>query len=98
MTISWRAETPSDEAFVHQLIVTTVAGELRATGWPPTVRGPLLEMQYQARRQGVRSNFPYAESRIVLVDGQPAGWLVISDAPGEIRLVDIAMLPEQRNR
>ena len=55
-------------------------------------------MQYQAREQGIARNYPQAARQIILADGAPAGRLVVARAEGEIRVVDIAVLPQQQNR
>ena len=40
--------------------------------------------------------FPHAEFQIVERERQPIGRLIVNRAPDEYRLVDIALLPEQR--
>ena len=96
MLVTRRPLAPDDEPFVRSLILATVAEELRAWAWPEPMRSNLLEMQYRVRRQGVESTFPDAEKSIVMIDGQPAGWVVVSRTSDEIHLVDIAILAEWR--
>lgn len=98
MTISTRLESADDESFLRQLIMATVAEELMAATWPEAIRENLLDMQYRARLNSIRANFPQGESSIVLADGQGAGWLFVSTSADEIRLVDIMMLPQYRGR
>lgn len=42
-------------------------------------------------------HYPDAEFQIILSDGEPAGRLYVDRWPEEIRIVDIALLPEYRN-
>ena len=98
MQTSLRPETDEDEPFLHQLIVSSLAGELAAWAFPEAIRAPLLETQYRARVEGIRAAYPHAERGILLVDGQPAGRVVIDRSAEEIYLVDIVVLPTLRNR
>jgi ribosomal protein S18 acetylase RimI-like enzyme len=58
----------------------------------------LLGVQYAARRQIHRANFPEAESYVVDVDGADAGWAVVTTMPHEIQLVELMILPELRGK
>ena len=66
--------------------------------WPEHLRDSLLRMQYHARQQGIAGDYPQAAQEIILADGSPAGRLVVSRNEAEIRVVDIAVLPERQNR
>jgi len=98
MIVSQRPATPEDEPFLRQLILDSVTEELMAASWPEPMRSQLLEMQYSARRRSIRERFPNAEDRIVLVDGQPAGWFARADLPDEIRWIDLMIRPERRGQ
>jgi ribosomal protein S18 acetylase RimI-like enzyme len=94
--LSLRPEQPEDQAFLFELYSTTRQEELDAWGWPPELRGPFLKMQFQAS-QGYHTAFPTADFQIVLLNGRSAGRLVVNHAPEDVRIVDIALLPEHRN-
>ena len=94
--ITVRSEAPQDEPFLRRLIMGTAEEQLGASAWPPDIRETILNLQYQARRQAVRSRFPNGESRIILVDGSQAGWLYVAELPEETRLVEIMLLDEYR--
>ena len=96
--ITGRFETPQDEPFLRRLIMGTVEGQLGAATWPAALRETILNLQYQARRQAIRSRFPNGESRIILVDGGQAGWLYVVELPEETRLVEIMVLDEYRGQ
>ena len=55
-------------------------------------------MQFDAQRVEYFKRFPDADYRVILVGSQPAGRLWIARTPTQIRLMDIALLPEFRNR
>jgi ribosomal protein S18 acetylase RimI-like enzyme len=97
MPVSLRLETPEDEPFLYHLITTTVAEEIMAWAWDEKLREPLLRMQYDGRRQSIRAEHPNAEHSIILLDGKPAGRIVIDRQESAIHLVDIAILTEHRS-
>ena len=66
--------------------------------WGDAERQAFLDMQYTAQRDDYETRFPDAEHSIVLVDGVAHGRLWVDRRGDEIRLLDIALLPERRNR
>ena len=96
MTLSSRPASPEDEPFVRRLIIETLTEQLQAASWPEPMRAHLLEIQYATRRQGVRAGAPAGESRIIVVNGQDAGWTLVSNLEHEIRLLEIMVLGERR--
>jgi len=53
-------------------------------------------MQFQAQTDWYRDHYADASFDVVLVDGEPAGRLYVHRGDREIRIVDIALLPEHR--
>lgn len=95
-TISVRQEQPQDEAFLFELYASTRQEELDAWGWPAEMRKVFLTMQFKAS-QNYRNSFPDAEFQIVLLDAVNAGRIIVHRSREELRIVDIALLPEYRN-
>jgi ribosomal protein S18 acetylase RimI-like enzyme len=98
MTVTLRLESSADEAFLRHLIVETVAEEWGAVAWPEPMRSHLLEVQYAARRQSRRVDFPDATGRVIQADEESAGWVVTASLPHEMHIVDIMILPKMRGR
>jgi ribosomal protein S18 acetylase RimI-like enzyme len=96
MTVILRLESPLDEPFLRRLILETIAGELGALEWPEPMRTHLLEVQYTVRRQSSRANFREAASQVIEVDGEAAGWVLVTTMPHEVRLVEIMVLAKLR--
>ena len=71
--------------------------DLGAEAWPEPMRSHLLGVQYEARRRA-RDAYPGSVSYIVQADGIDAGWIVVSEAPEQLRLVEIMVLPECRDK
>lgn len=95
--ITVREEQRQDEDFLFQLYASTRQEELDAWGWPAEMRKSFLTMQFKAS-QSRREALPDAEFQIVLLDGVKAGRMIVHRSREELRLVDIALLPEHRNQ
>lgn len=95
--VSLRPEQPGDEGFLYEVYASTREEELALTNWDDQMRRAFLTQQFNAMRQGYRSMFPSGEFLIIALDGQPAGRMAIHRAATEIRVVDLALLPAQRN-
>jgi ribosomal protein S18 acetylase RimI-like enzyme len=95
-TITVRPEQPADEAFLFELYASTRREELDAWGWPAEARKAFLTMQFKAS-QNHRIIFPDADFQIVLLDKVNAGRFVVNRSRENLRIVDIALLPEYRN-
>jgi ribosomal protein S18 acetylase RimI-like enzyme len=98
MTVTLLSEQPGDEEFLRRLVLETIAIELHAEHWPEAIRGPLLETQHRARRHGVTAGFPGGDSRIILVDGDPAGWIYTAPSDDQVWLAEFMVLPERRGQ
>jgi ribosomal protein S18 acetylase RimI-like enzyme len=96
IAVSIRPETPDDEPFLRRLITDTLADQLMASAWPEPLRAHLLDIQYGMRRSAARVHPHDAGSRIILLDGQPVGWMLEADLDDEIHLVEIMILSEHR--
>jgi GNAT superfamily N-acetyltransferase len=96
--VSLRPEEPGDEGFLFEVYASTRAEELALTNWEQPMRLAFLNQQFNAMRRGYRSMFPEGEFSLICLDGQPVGRLVINRSPAEIRVVDIVLLPANRNR
>lgn len=59
-------------------------------------RQAFLTMQFRAQGAHYGQHFARAEHTIVLLDGEPVGRVLVDRGADEIRLVDIALLPEYR--
>jgi ribosomal protein S18 acetylase RimI-like enzyme len=87
----------ADEAFLFQVYASTRLAELAALGWSEAQRETFIRMQFQARQQAYRQQFPSADSSIVLYHARPIGRLDLEERVDEVRGIDIALLPEYRN-
>jgi len=98
MEYSLRDVTPGDQPFLFRLYASTREQEIAAWGWEATQSEAFLRMQFQAQQASYNHMYPAAEHQIVMLDGEPAGRILVAEDDAEIRLVDIALLNEFRNR
>lgn len=95
MFITLRAAEADDEAFLYGLYASTRSEEMAAFGWDPLQQEMFLKMQFNAQRQHY-AEFPNADHRIILHNGQPIGRLLVLKLETELCLADIALLPDHR--
>jgi ribosomal protein S18 acetylase RimI-like enzyme len=97
MTITLRPIQDADRDFLQRLYASTRAEELAATGWSAARQVAFLEMQFEAQTRAYRENYPDQDYRVIERGGEPIGRLYLNRGPRELRIVDIALLPEHRN-
>lgn len=98
MTISLRAILPENDQFLFAVYSSTRADELALVDWNAQQKEAFLQMQFRAQQGQYQFTYPTATNQIIESDGVPAGRLIVDRSGGEILLVDIALLPEFRNR
>lgn len=94
--VNFRSELPEDEAFLAKLYATTRAGEMALTGWDAAQQEAFLRQQFQFQTTHYRKHYGDASFQIILRDDAPIGRLYVHYGAQEIRLMDIALMPEHR--
>jgi GNAT superfamily N-acetyltransferase len=94
--VALRPVTPADAELLIAVYGSTRAEELAPTGWTAQQIDAFIRMQFAAQDRHWRAEKPGMRTDVVLVDGEPAGRLYVDRLPAEIRVVDIALLPEHR--
>jgi ribosomal protein S18 acetylase RimI-like enzyme len=92
--ITLRPESAEDEAILAEVYASTRQDELNLTNWDAPTRASFLDMQFKAMVKGYQSMHPQAQFSIILADGKPVGRIVVDRLQSEIRVVDVALLPE----
>ena len=70
--------------------------ELAVVPWDDAQKDAFLRMQFDAQDAWWRENYAAGSFDVILVDGEPAGRLYVHRGRSDIRIVDIALLPEHR--
>ncbi|MCC7505209.1 MAG: GNAT family N-acetyltransferase [Saprospiraceae bacterium] len=98
--LRYRPIEPADEALLYSIYASTRAEEMALVQhvWSQEQINAFLNQQFQAQHQYYQQLFPNRDFRIILYDEVPAGRLYLDERPDDIRIVDITLLPDFRNR
>ncbi len=96
MNVTLRPITDADLDFLHRLYATTREDELKQVPWTPEQKADFVRHQFQAQHQFWRENYTDTSWDLVLADGEPIGRLYVARWKDDIRIVDIALMPEHR--
>lgn len=91
-----RGETIDDLPFLERLYASVRGAELEAAGWPEEVRQSFLASQFAFQTRHYADAYAGADFGIVARDGEPAGRLYLFRSAGDVRVVDVSLLPEWR--
>jgi ribosomal protein S18 acetylase RimI-like enzyme len=91
-----RESTSDDLEFLQRVYFSTRWEELEITGWSEVHKLGFLHMQFQAQDMHYRAHYPGAEFLVVLRGDEPVGRIYLYATPTELRIMDIALLPEHR--
>lgn len=97
-SVTFRPITSEDRELLLRVYRSTREDELAmVVDWTPEMKDAFILQQFTAQHTWYQEHYQGAEFLVILVDGAPAGRLYVHRRPSEIRLVDIALLPEYRN-
>ncbi len=96
--LSLRPAEAADEAFLETVYADTRRDELAIFNWSREQENAFFKMQFQMQTGAYRMQFPDAVYYIVEFDKTPVGRLIVERGEREIKLVDISLLAEFRNR
>lgn len=94
--VALRPATPADAELLLGLYASTRADELAGVPWDQAQKQAFLRAQFEARQRWYDEHFAGASNDVVLRDGVPCGRLHVYRGESEIRVVEIALLPEHR--
>lgn len=96
-SVTLRPATDADLDFLHRLYGTTREEELKQVAWTPEQKAAFVAQQFHAQHTYWRENYRDTTWDLILRDGEPVGRLYVARWPEQIRIVDIALLPEHRS-
>ncbi len=95
-TIELRPVQPADGELLFRVYAGTREAELAVVPWDAAQKEAFLRAQFDAQTRWYREHYAGASHDVVLVDGEAAGRLYVYRGGTEIRIVDIALLPDRR--
>jgi len=96
--VTLRPVRPEDREHLLAVYASTRAEELAPVPWTEEQKSAFMKMQFDAQDAHYREHYEGATYEVIEVDRRPAGRLYVHPRPGEIRLIDIALLPAFRGR
>jgi len=96
--VALRPVRADDEPFLLSVYASTREEELTVLPWSDEQKAAFVAMQFAAQSSHYAKHYDGMTADVVLVDGEPAGRLLVHRGSGEIRIVDIALLAEFRGR
>ena len=91
--VSLRDATPDDDAFLLDVYASTRLDELAGIDWDDNQKRAFIQMQFLARER----IYPQDGNKIILLNGNPVGRIMVDRNETGILLRDIALLTEYRN-
>ena len=95
--VTLRAACADDEDFLFALYASTRRDEMAAWGWPAAQQEMFLRMQYAALKQRYAAEPERTRHHIIWRADAPVGRIIVIRSADEIRLADIALLPEHQS-
>lgn len=97
-SVAFRAISEQDQEFLYRVYASTRLMELAATGWPQEQIDSFLRQQFGFQHQDYIKNYTTAQFDIILCDQKPIGRLYLDRRKKDIRIIDIALLPQFRRQ
>jgi ribosomal protein S18 acetylase RimI-like enzyme len=96
--LSLRPITTADRELLYRIYAGTRTEELAGTGWDDGQKAAFLQMQFDAQHRYYMENYRDARFQVIEWERAPVGRLYLVRWSDEMRIIDIALLPEYRGR
>jgi ribosomal protein S18 acetylase RimI-like enzyme len=93
-----RSARADDDALLRRVYASVREDELAAVQWSAADKDAFLRHQFDAQDAHYREHYEGATFDVIEVDGEPVGRLYVARWEDEIRIMDLALLPEHRGR
>ena len=95
--ITLRPVGTDDHDFLVEVYGSTRAEELALVPWTAEQQQAFVQSQFAAQQNHYAKKYPAASHDIIVSDNQRVGRLYVARLDQEIRIVDITLLPAERN-
>lgn len=86
-----------DYDFLVEVYGSTRAEEMAMVPWTVEQQQAFVRMQFTAQQDHYTKTYPTASHDIIMSDDRPVGRLYVARLDQEFRIVDITLLPAERN-
>ena len=95
--ITLRPVSADDYDFLVEVYGSTRAEELALVPWTTEQQQAFVRSQFAAQQDHYAKKYPTASHEIILSSSRPVGRLYVARLDQEIRIIDITLLPVERN-
>jgi GNAT superfamily N-acetyltransferase len=96
--ITLRPVGPGDQDFLVQVYASTRAEEMAMVPWTDEERQLFVRSQFSAQQRHYAEKYTNANHDVILSNGGQVGRLYVARLEKEIRIVDLTLLPQERNK
>jgi len=89
--------TVTDEPLLFELYASTRAEEMAMVPWTAEQQDAFVRMQFEAQLNHYKKIQPDANHDIIKLNGRPVGRLYVARTNDRIEIMDITLLPQERN-
>ena len=96
--ISLRPVVLDDQDFLIEVYARTRAEEMAIVPWTDEQRDQFIRSQFNAQQNHYAQKYPNGTHDVIQSDGRRVGRLYVARLDQEIRIIDITLIPAERNR
>ncbi|HZP68105.1 MAG TPA: GNAT family N-acetyltransferase [Rudaea sp.] len=96
--LRFRPVEDGDRPFLHALYAEVRAREMAPVEWPEARKLAFLAEQCDLQHCHYVKNYKGADFLVIEEAGRPIGRIYVYRSPGEIRLMEVTLVPERRGR
>jgi GNAT superfamily N-acetyltransferase len=96
--VSLRPAAPEDSEFLINVYAASRADEMALVDWTDEQKLAFLTSQFNSQREQYLNRFPDSVCSVINFGGERVGRLWVARLPEQIRLLDIALLPQHQNK
>lgn len=95
--ITLRPVISGDNDFLREVYESTRAAEMALVPWTDEQRQAFIQHQFTAQQEHYAQSYPSATHDIILLNDRQVGRLYVARLEREIRIIDVTLLPAERN-
>jgi RimJ/RimL family protein N-acetyltransferase len=95
--VTLRPAVAADEPLLLEIYASTRVEEMARVPWTREQQEEFVKMQFAAQQEHYRKLQPDASHHIIMSNGRPVGRLYVARTPESIEIMDITLLPQDRN-
>ncbi|SNR43959.1 GNAT family N-acetyltransferase [Puniceibacterium sediminis] len=96
--VSYRDMTDADMPFLSRLYRSTREEEMSGLPWSDEQKQSFIDMQFRAQHEHYQKHYTDALWLIIEMNSAPIGRLYIERWASELRIIDIALIPDARGK